>query len=87
MRGVLGRLTPWLRCQNVAALDERSVRIPCQPRSNDFRARSGRSPIQLTAVLLRLYAFKYRLSFVLEHRPANFDPMGSIGEHVGAALE
>ena len=39
--GVLGRLAPWLRCQDVAALDERSVRIPCQylPRSNDFRAR------------------------------------------------
>ena len=39
MRGVLGRLAPWLRCQDVAALDERSVRIPCQPRSNDFCAR------------------------------------------------
>ena len=41
MRGVLGRLAPWLRCQDVAALDERSVRIPCQylPKSNNFRAR------------------------------------------------
>ena len=41
MRGVLGRLAPWLRCENVAALAERSVRIPGQylPRSNDFRAR------------------------------------------------
>jgi hypothetical protein len=44
MRGVLGRLAPWLRCQDVAALDERSVRIPGQylPRSNDFRATRGR---------------------------------------------
>ena len=30
LRGVLERLAPWLRCQDVAALDDRSVRIPCQ---------------------------------------------------------
>ena len=52
MRGVLGCLAPWLRCQDVAALDERSVRIPCHflPRSNDFRAREvgSRSSRHLT---------------------------------------
>jgi len=37
MRGVLAP-APWPRCQEVAALDKRSVRIPGQPRSNDFRA-------------------------------------------------
>ena len=43
--GVLGRLAPWLRCQDVAALDGRRVRIPGQylPRSNiSAHARSDR---------------------------------------------
>ena len=53
--GVLGRLAPWLRCQNVAALDERSVRFQvstCLGLMISAHARSDRGVATLNPPIL-----------------------------------